>query len=202
MKTRTLLAVMALLAATLPAAGAGIPRYGAGVRVSFFGVPNALLDLALDEHPKLAGSAFSFEIHSYGKKGPQSVFSGIYCLEYNRISGAGYFRVEKEDKRFSGSGEITQVNFTATILVHIFPSSPVHPYVGAGIGIGRMSVWAEGSYQERGITVRDTYEKKAFVPVVHIPVGIMGNINDKCLIRAEAGFKNGFYIGGSLVVNF
>lgn len=193
---------MALLAATLPAAGANISRYGAGLRFSSFGVPNALLDLALDEHPKLAGSAFSFEIHSYGKKGPKSTFSGIYCLEYNRISGEGYFRVEKEDKLFLGSGEITQVNFTATILVHIFPASPVHPYIGAGIGIGHLSAWAEGSYQEHGITLRDTYEKKAFVPVGHIPLGIMGNINDKFMIRAEAGFKNGFYFGGSLVVNF
>ena len=30
----------------------------------------------------------------------------------------------------------------------------------------------------------------------------MGNINDKFLFRVEAGFKNGFYFGGSLVVNF
>lgn len=202
MKTKALLVVLALLAAALPSAGAGISRYGAGLRFSSFGVPNALLDLALDEHPKLAGSAFSFEIHSYGKKGPKSTFSGIYCLEYNRISGEGYFRVEKEDKLFLGSGEITQVNFTATILVHIFPASPVHPYIGAGIGIGRLSAWAEGSYQEHGVTLRDTYDKKTFVPVGHIPVGIMGNINDKYMIRAEAGFKNGFYFGGSLVVNF
>ena len=193
--------IMALMAATLPAANARIPRFGAGVRFSYFGVPNALLDLALDEHPQLAGSAFSFEVHSYGKKGPQSLFSGMYCLEYNRISGKGYFRVDKEDNRFLGSGEITQVNFTATILLHVFPSSPVHPYIGAGIGIGRMSIWAEGSYQEHGITIRDTYEKKAFVPVGHIPVGIMGNINDKCMIRAEAGFKNGFYVGGSVIIN-
>jgi hypothetical protein len=201
MKARTLLFIVTL-AAALPAAGAGIPGYGVGFRYSYFGVPNALLDLALDEHPKLAGGAYSFEIHSYGKKGPRSTFSGMYCLEYNRISGEGYFRVEKEDKRFSGSGEITQVNFTATLLVHIFPASPIHPYVGAGIGIGRMSVWAEGSYTEHGITIRDTYAKKVFVPVGHIPVGIVGNINDRCLLRAEAGFKNGFYCGGSLVVNF
>ena len=191
---------MALLAASLPAANARISRFGAGVRFSYFGVPNALLDLALDEHPKLAGSAFSCEIHSYGKKGPRSVFSGVYCLEFNRISGAGYFRVDADDKRFLGSGEIRQVNFTATVLVHIFPSSPVHPYVGAGVGIGRMSVWAEGSYQEHGITIRDTYDKKAFVPVGHVPVGIIGNINDRFMIRAEAGFKNGFYFGGSLAV--
>ena len=66
-----------------------------------------------------------------------------------------------------------------------------------------MSIWAEGSYQdELGTTIRDTYQKKIFVPVGHIPVGIMGNINDKFLLRAEAGFKNGFYFGGSVSSTF
>ena len=30
----------------------------------------------------------------------------------------------------------------------------------------------------------------------------MGNIRDKFLIRAEVGFKNGFYFGGGVTVNF
>jgi hypothetical protein len=202
MKAKTFILIM-LLAAFLPAASTKIFRYGTGIRFSSFGLPNALLDLALYEHPQLTGSSFSFEIHSYGEKGPRSIFSGIYCLEYSRISGEGYYRIEREDNRFFGAGEITQVNFTATILMHIFPSSPIHPYIGGGIGIGRMSIWAEGTYQDNlGTTIRDTLDKKIFVPVGHIPVGIIGNINDKFLIRAEAGFKNGFYFGGSVVVNF
>ncbi len=193
--------IMVLMAATLPAAGARIFRYGAGFRISSFGVPNALLDLALVEHPQLTGNAYSFEIHTYGKKGPRSVFSGVYCLEYSHITGEGNWRVKSSDNRVLGSGEVTQVNFTATILVHIFPSSPVHPYIGGGVGVGRMSIWAEGSYHNELGTIRDTYEKKTFVPVGHIPVGIIGNIDDKYLIRAEAGFKNGFYFGGSVVIN-
>jgi hypothetical protein len=205
MKAKTLIIIIliAIMAASLPAASTRIFRYGTGVRFSSFGVPNALLDLALYEHPQLRGTAMSFELHSYGEKGPQSIFSGVYCLEYSRISGEGYFRVNQYDNRLFGSGEITQLNLTATILMHIFPSSPIHPYIGGGIGIGRMSIWAEGSYQdELGTTIRDTFQKKTFVPVGHIPVGIMGNINNKFLFRAEAGFKNGFYFGGSVVVNF
>jgi hypothetical protein len=202
MKAKTLMLIMALLAAALPAAGAKTSRYGVGFRYSSFGLPNALLDLALYEHPQLAGNAYSFEIHSYGERGPRSIFSGVYCLEYSRITGEGNWRVENFDNRVFGSGEVTQVNFTATILMHIFPSSPIHPYIGGGIGIGHMSIWAEGSYQdELGTTIRDTYEKKFFVPVGHIPVGIIGNINDKYIIRVEAGFKNGFYFGGSVVIN-
>jgi len=202
-KSKLILVLIALLAISLPAAGTKVFRYGTGVRLSSFGFPNALLDLALYEHPQLTGSAMSFEFLSYGDKGPRSVFSGVYCLEYSRISGEGYWRVENYDTRIFGSGEVTQLNFTATILMHIFPSSPIHPYIGGGIGLGRMSIWAEGVHQdELGTTIRGTYQKKAVVPVGHIPVGIMGNINDKFLLRAEAGFKNGFYFGGSIVINF
>ena len=205
MKKRKILAFMALLSllcVSLPAA-VKVYRFGTGLRISSFGFPNALLDLALYEHPSLSGTAMAFEFHSYGEKGPQSVFSGIYCLEYSRISGEGYWRVESYDNRVFGAGEVTQINLTATILMHIFPSSPIHPYIGGGIGIGRMSIWAEGSYQdELGTTIRDTYQKKTFVPVGHLPVGVMGNIRDKVMVRAEAGFKNGFYFGGSVVVNF
>jgi hypothetical protein len=203
MKTRLILILTVLLAVALPAAPAKTFRYGAGIRISSFGIPNALLDLAFYEHPQLSGNAYSFEIHSYGEKGPRSIFSGVYCLEYNRLKGEGYFRVEQFDNRLFGSGEVTQVNFTATILMHIFPSSPIHPYIGGGIGIGSMSIFAEGTYQdELGTTIRDSFNRKLIVPVGHIPVGIMGNINDKFLLRVEAGFKNGFYFGGSLVANF
>ena len=202
MKARTFLALLALTALCLSAADKA-QRFGTGMRISSFGIPNALLDMALFEHPQLAGTAVTFEFHSYGEKGPQSIFSGIYSLEYSRIAGEGNWRVEQYDNRAFGSGEVTQINITATILMHIFPTSPVHPYIGGGIGVGSISIYAEGSYQdELGTTIRDTYRKKTFVPVGHIPVGIMGNIRDKFLIRAEAGFKNGFYFGAGVTVNF
>lgn len=201
MKIRWILTLLIVMTVGLPAAGTF--RFGTGIRISSFGVPNALLDLAFFEHPQLAGTAFSFEIQSYGDKGPQSVFSGIYSLEYSRISGEGYYRIEREDRRFFGSGEITQVSATATILMHVFPSSPIHPYIGAGIGIGHLSIWAEGVYQdELGTTIRDSFQEKMFVPVGHLPIGVMANIRDKFLVRAEAGFKNGFYFGAGFTVNF
>ncbi len=202
MKTRIFLVCAALVTACLPAANSKVFRLGTGIRLSSFGIPNALLDLALYEHPQLSGTAMSFEINAYGEKGPKSVFSGIYCLEYSHITGEGHWRVENYDNRVFGEGEITQVNFTATILMHIFPSSPIHPYIGGGIGIGHISIWAEGSYQdELGTTIRESYEKKIIVPVGHIPIGIIGNINDKFMVKAEAGFKNGFYFGAGAVVN-
>jgi hypothetical protein len=204
MKAKPWAAAIALLfaALSLPAAASGTFRYGAGVRFSSFGVPNALLDLALFEHPRFTGNAYSFELHSYGKKGPRSAFSAVYCLEYSRLNGEGFWRVDESDPRLSGSGEATQVNFTASILMHIFLASPVHPYLGIGVGVGRISIWAEGSYQNELGTISDSYEKKTFVPVGHLPVGIIANIHDRFLVRAEAGFKNGFYFGGGFTVNF
>jgi hypothetical protein len=203
MKAKTLLFLLVFLSVILPAADSKVFRYGAGIRFSSFGIPNALLDLALYEHPQLTGTSLAFETCSYGESGPTSVFSGVYSLEYSRIAGEGYFRVEQYNNRFFGSGEITQLNITASILMHIFPTSPIHPYIGAGIGLGRMTIFAEGSYQdELGTTIRDSYQKKLLVPVGHLPVGVIGNIRDKFMLRAEAGFKNGFYFGGSVAINF
>jgi hypothetical protein len=203
MKAKLLGICLLLLSVGISANEVKIYHFGAGVKYGTFGVPNALLDLIFYEHPQLTGNSYAFEIHSYGEKGPKSVFSGIYSLEYSRMEGSGYFRSEQYNNRLLGSGEITQISFTATILMHIFPSSPLHPYIGGGIGIGRLSIFAEGSYtDELGTTIRKSVIEKLFLPVGHIPIGIMANINDKFILRAEAGFKNGFYFGGSLVVNF
>jgi hypothetical protein len=199
-----LLAVCLLLATLDISAGeVKIFHFGTGIRVSSFGIPDALLDPIFYEHPQLKGTAFAFEVHSYGEKGPQSVFSGIYCLEYSHMSGEGFYRVEQYDPRLFGSGEITQISFTATILMHIFPTSPLHPYIGGGIGIGRLSIYAEGSYaDELGTTIRKTVLEKIFLPVGHIPIGIVGNIANRFIMRAETGFKNGFYLGASVVISF
>jgi len=203
MKSKFLGVCLLLLNFGVSASELKVFRFGAGARYGSFGIPNALLDLAFYEHPQVKGTAYAFEIHSYGEKGPKSVFSGIYALEYNRMSGEGYFRVNQFDNRLFGSGEITQISFTATILMHVFPSSPIHPYIGGGIGIGRLSIFAEGTYtDELGTTIRKSIIDKLFLPVGHIPIGVMGNIADRVILRAEAGFKNGFYFGGSLVINF
>jgi hypothetical protein len=181
MKMKPLVAVcFLLLNLSVSANEARIPRFGAGIRIGSFGIPNALLDLVFYEHPQLTGTTFAFEAHSYGENGPKSVFSGIYCLEYSRMAGNGYFRVEQFNNRLLGSGEITQISFTATILMHLFPSSPIHPYIGGGIGISRLSIFAEGSYMdELGTTIRKTVLEKLFLPVGHIPIGIMGNIANR-----------------------
>lgn len=174
------------------------PTTSVGLKFASFGIPNQLLDLLLYEHPQISGTAMGLEIRSYGEKGLKSVFSGLYCFEYSKMSGEGPWRYNQQDRQLNGSGEVVQISVTASILLHMFPSFPVHPYIGAGIGIGRISIWSEGSYQDEfGTTIKDSTNQSYIVPVGHIPIGITANIMDKVEIRLEGGFKNGFYFGGS-----
>jgi len=179
------------------------PSSGVGIRFGSFGIPNQLLDMFIYEHPKVQGSAFSFEIRSYGNKGPKSVFSGVYSFEYNKMKGEGNWRMDQTDRPLVGSGEITQFCVTATILLNLFPSFPVHPYVGAGIGLGKVQIWAEGIYEDEvGTQIKDSFVTNKIIPVGHLPVGIVVNIKNQFEIRFEAGFKNGFYFSGGLTYIF
>lgn len=176
------------------------PLWGVGFKISGFGIPKSLLDLFFFEHPEINGSSYSFEIRSYGSKGPKSVFSGLFALEYNKMSGNGPWRLKQFHRKIYWSNEISQISLTATIFLNIFPSFPVHPYIGAGIGIEKISIWSEGVYKdELGTEIKENYNKSYPLPVGHIPIGIIVNIFDRVEVRLEGGFKNGFYIGGSAV---
>ncbi len=180
-----------------------VKRTGIGVRASVFGIPNQLLDLFIYEHPEIKGQSYAFEIRSYGSKGPRSVFSGLYSFEYSKMTGEGPWRNEQNNRRLDGKGEITQLSLCATIIMNIFPSSPVHLYIGGGLGIGKISIWYEGVYtDEVGTQITDRYEEDRIIPVAHVPVGLRINLKDKAEIRIEGGFKNGFYLGAGVVVNF
>lgn len=180
-----------------------VPRTGVGIKGGVFGIPNQLLDMFVYEHPEVRGEVYSFEIRSYGAKGPKSVFSGLYSLEYSRMSGEGPWRDEQNHRRLEGTGEITQINVTATIIMSLFPNLPVHPYFGAGLGIGRVSIWYEGTYtDELGTQITDRYENNRVIPVGHVPVGIAINFKNRVLARIEGGFKNGFYLGAAITINF
>ncbi|MCP4213948.1 MAG: hypothetical protein GY765_04785 [bacterium] len=178
-------------------------RFGVGVKAGVFGIPNQILDVFIYEHPEVKGESYAFEIRSYGSKGPKSVFSGIYAFEYSTMRGEGPWRDEKNHRSLNGVGEIEQYSLTATIIMSLFPSSSIHPYIGAGLGIGRIDIWYEGTYTDDvGTQVTEDYGEKRFIPVAHVPIGVKINLNERFEIRLEGGFKNGFYLGGGLAVNF
>ena len=180
-----------------------VPRTGVGLKGGIFGIPNQLLDLFVYEHPEVRGEVYAFEIRSYGARGPKSVFSGLYSLEYSRMKGEGPWRDEQNHRRLEGAGEITQISITATIIMSLFPRLPIHPYFGAGLGIGRVSIWYEGTYtDELGTQITDRYENNRVLPVGHVPIGIAINFKNRVTARIEGGFKNGFYLGTSININF
>ena len=144
-----------------------IPTAGVGFRISSFGIPNSMLDWFLHEHPQIKGSAYCFEFRSYGKGGPKSTFTGVFGLEFSNMSGVGPWRVEPNDNQVDGQGEFSQINVCATVLLNIFPSFPVHPYIGAGIGFGKVSFWYEGVYTDRlGTEIKDNERSSTIFPVL------------------------------------
>jgi opacity protein-like surface antigen len=203
-KKTIILLLMIIAGFTLMSAGSvKAPRTGVGLKGGAFGIPNQLLDWFVYEHPEFRGEFYSFEIRSYGSKGPKSVFSGLYSFEYSQMRGEGPWRDKQEHRRLDGTGEITQLNVTATIIMSLFPGLPVHPYFGAGIGLGRVSIWYEGTYtDEVGTQINERYETKRFIPVGHVPIGIAFNFKNRFVARIEGGFKNGFYVGAALTINF
>ena len=55
---------------------------------------------------------------------------------------------------------------------------------------------------ELGTEVKRTDRGSYIIPVGHVPIGVRVNIMDKVEARIEAGFKNGFYLGGVAVYYF
>ncbi len=201
-KSLTLLFIISILCSTVSAVD-NFPRWGVGIKAASFGVPNALADSFVYEHPTISGSSFAFEWVSYGIKGPRSGLFTLFSLEYSRMGGQGYWRKEEGDRQQDLEGEITQLNMTVTLLANIFPSWVVHPYIGFGLGVGRVAYWAEGVYVDDNplTAIKDTYVDNMILPVIHLPVGFAINISDRVMIRLEGGFKNGLYFGGSVVYN-
>jgi hypothetical protein len=174
-----------------------LPTTAISIKAGSFGVPDALLDLFIVEHPGVQGINYAFEIRTFGERGLQSPFTGLYSFEYNRMTGDGLWRIQEHDRQLSGSGEITQVSLTATVILNLFPKLPVHPYFGAGIGVAKVNIWSEGSYtDELGTEVKQTFDRTYILPVAHLPAGISVNLMNKVEIRIEGGFKNGFYLSG------
>ena len=195
--------LLIILTIGIPLKPKSSPTTGIGLKFGYFGVPTQLLDLFLFEHPGISGNTTALEIRNYGPKGPRSVFSGLYTIEYSTMKGDGLWRISQDGARVEGNGVINQVNFTATIIMSLFPNLPVHPYIGGGIGIGYISMSSEGKHiDELGTVVDETFSDKKVIPVGHLPVGIMLNFDNKIEMRIEGGFKNGFYFSGSLVYNF
>lgn len=174
---------------------------GVGFKTGYFGLPDPLLDLIMFEHPGVEGKFYGLEIRSFGPGGKGSMFSGLYSLEYSNMRGEGYWRVSQDESRIEGFGQVRQASFTATIIMTLFPSFPVRPYFGGGIGIGYIHLKSDATHiDELGTTVSESFDEKRIIPVGHLPVGVLFHPARNLELRVEGGFKNGFYFSGALVL--
>lgn len=179
------------------------PASGVGLRISGFGIPNSVMDMIFYEHPKISGTSYCFEFRTFGPDGPASVFSGVFALEYSKMAGDGPYRLMKGDTLVNMAGEVSQISASATVIMSVFPNFPVSPYIGAGIGIGRVAIWYEKVLtDELGTEIKDSDHISSIFPFGHIPIGIAINVMNRGEIRVETGFKNGFYFGGGIVYYF
>jgi opacity protein-like surface antigen len=201
-KSASLLAVSGLLLALAvtpaPAAaddsGGTGPSWGVSVRGGHYGVPDWILDLLFEEHPSVDGTMIGGELRFYGQGGPSGVFSIGLTLDVGSTDGFGLWQENAGDVPVVGGGAVDIVAGTVTAYWDIKPSSPLHPFVGFGLGIG----YAEGTYDREGEEVR----VEEFVPVIHIPVGLIWNLSPRFGIGVEGRVIDGISWGGILQLRF
>jgi opacity protein-like surface antigen len=201
-KSAPLLAVSGLLLALAvtpaPAAandsGGTGPSWGVSVRGGHYGVPDWILGLLFEEHPSVDGTMIGGELRFYGNGGPSGVFSVGLTLDVGSTDGFGLWQENSDDIPVVGGGAVDIVAGTVTAYWDIKPSSPLHPYVGLGLGIG----YAEGTYDREGEEVK----VEEFVPVIHIPVGLIWNLSPRFGIGVEGRVIDGISWGGILQLRF
>ncbi len=195
---RKWMAVAALFAAvgwlTTGAAAAAEPLWGVGLRLGSFGVPDLILDRIFAEHPTVSGDLVGAELRYYGNGGPRGALSLALTVDQGTASADGIWRRHPDDDGVTGRGEVSLLAATLTVYWDLFAASPVHPFLGLGIGYARM--W--GSYEEDGIAVHVRED----LPAVHLPVGLAVQLGRYLTLRGEARVLNGFSLGGNLMLNF
>jgi hypothetical protein len=179
---------------TTQGGGDSKPTLGFAVRGGAYGVPDWILDILFEEHPSVDGTMVGAEIRYFGKGGPSGIFSIALTLDAGSTDGFGIWREGTGDPRVIGGGAVDLVAGTVTAYWDIKPSSTLHPYFGLGLGLG----YAEGTYdrENEAVTVKE------FVPVVHVPVGLMLNLGPHFGVAVEGRIIDGLSWGGMLQVRF
>jgi opacity protein-like surface antigen len=170
------------------------PGWGLKLRGGFYGVPDWILDMLFEEHPGVDGTMGGIELRYFGSSGPSGAFSVALTVDAGKTEGEGVWQEEAGDVPVVGGGEVTMAGATLTAYLDIMPSSPFHPYVGLGLGVG----YAEGTYIRDGekVTVDE------YVPVIHLPVGLSLALGEHLALGVEGRVINGISYGGFLQLRF
>lgn len=193
----------------------GDPKFGISVKGGWFGIPEMLIDaMKLDiitidkipygvsKKPYVEGEVYGVELRYYGKKGLRSGYSTIISYEKNYLKGEGMWEREIGYGIFGGTLSSESHTLTFSTQFDIFPSFPIHPFFGLGLGASYLSYRVELLTIEDGEEVRKIGKDNLIIPVFHFPVGLRLYIGEKIDLKMESGFKNGFYFIGGLSFNF
>lgn len=191
------------------------PRFGISAKVGWFGIPRKLIDamkldvITIDEipygvvkKPYIEGDVYGLEFRYYGKKGLKSGYSSVFSYERNILRGEGVWEKEIGYGVFGGTLNSASHTLTFSSLFDIFPSFPIHPFFGLGIGVSYLSYRVELLKTEGGQEVKKIGEDNVIIPVFHFPVGLRFYIGKIADLKLEAGFKNGFYFISGVSINF
>lgn len=191
------------------------PKYGISLKGGWFGIPEKLIDAmkldiitidgipyAVVKKPYVEGEVYGVEFRYYGKKGIKSGYSTIISYEKNFLKGEGMWEREIGYGIFGGSLNSESHTLTFSTQFDLFPSFPIHPFLGLGLGASYLSYRVELLTIEEGEETRKIGKDNLIIPVFHFPAGIRLNIGKRIDLKVETGFKNGFYFIGIFSLNF
>ncbi len=166
-----------------------------------------------------AGKQGSFSIgFSYERNYFKADLSGSYT---ETVAGGTV------NKTGSGKVDLSPHSFNLDFRWDIYPSSKVHPYVGIGFGVGPLngditfttttetningSITIETVTEE--LTLKEAIKKIEekqdenlylvnFFPIVHLNLGLRGEIVDSVYLLGEVAFYDGFILRGGLAYRF
>ena len=181
-------------AAPAPPAGDDGTRWGLVARGGLFGVPNLVADEFFAQHPDIEGAFAGAEIRYFGDGGGRGVSSIGLAIDHGEGDADGTWQADDDDKPTVAEGSVKMTAVTLTGYWSLFPSWPLHPYVGLGLGVG----WFEGEYANEDGPIRE----EGWLPVVHVPVGLALELGRSLQLSAEARFIDGFTGGAALLLRF
>lgn len=175
-------------------AGEERTSWGVVLRGGYFGLPDLIADKLFRQHPEVAGHSYGAELRYYGASGGRGVTSFGFAVDSCTAEGNGIWQPEATDQPEAFGGKITMLAFTATWYASLMPSWYVHPYVGFGLGLAKV----QGDYQEENemVTV------DAWLPVLHVPLGLALELNERLQVSLEARFLDGIAAGAALQARF
>jgi outer membrane protein OmpA-like peptidoglycan-associated protein len=154
-----------------------------------------------DSTYNLEGYTVGISYISYGRKGPNGVFSTKWSFTYN------HYRSLPNVSKFTAQNADMFMLDVAELLT-ILPTKPVNLYTGIGMGWGVLKVYHWGIPIDSTVAQKEVDDLKKSIdklylpfPVIYIPIGLNVKIKD-FILSAETGVRDVPYLVGMVTYTF